>query len=80
MNLINFLRKQQDSLQKSKNLSKEILQTMLAIDKHWVYTDVGKNIVMLSQEIDKVLLNIEREIQVQTGPHIFNTIEINNEK
>lgn len=80
MNLINFLRKQKDSLQRSKNLSKEILQTMLAIDEHWVYTDVGKNIVMLSKEIDEALSNIEREIQVQTGPHIFNTIEINNEK
>lgn len=76
MDMVNWLEKQRESLQRASDDCRAFINNMMKIDSYYMITENGKIIHRVNSEINNTLRNIEYEIDYLTGPRIF----VNSEK
>lgn len=79
MDMIKWLGKQRDSLQRASDECKTFIGNMMNIDSYYMITEQGKIIHRINSEINQVLANLDSEIRHLSGPRIFVKTETNSD-
>ena len=71
MDMVKWLEKQRECLQRAHDDCKDFIASMMKIDNYYMITENGKKIHRVNSEINQVLANLNYEIDHLTGPRIF---------